>query len=435
MKGSGQLVDRRTLSRRKVLRGLAGGLTVAIAMPLLAACGGDEDEPTATTSTSTGTGSTPDTATQDTTPTQESGTADGTATSAVDGASPTAADGDATSEGDATATDDSTPTGQTSGGTTTIEPGSLAGQELTVYSGRSEELVGPILAQFEELTGAKINVQYASSAEMAATLLEEGENSPADLFYSQEPGALGALANEDMLAELPADILELIDPRFSSRDRLWVGLTARARAVVYNTERLTADDIPESILDFTDPQWRGRLGWVPSNASFQSFVTALRVVEGEDVAREWLEGVQANEPYVYANNTATVQAAIDGEIDAGFVNHYYLERMLAESGGNLPAENYIYTNGDPGALVNATGVGILTTARNPEAAEVLVRFLLTEEAQTYFAEETFEYPLLPGVETNPRLVPLDEIQTPDLDLSQLEDLEGTLQLLTDVGLI
>ena len=425
-------MDRRLLSRRKVLRGLAGGLTVAVAMPLLAACGGDEEDPTATMST--GTGSTPDTATEDATPTEEPEETDGTATSADGDASPTLDGSDATKTGDATVTADGTPTGETPGGTT-IEPGSLTGQEVTVYSGRSEELVGPILAQFEELTGATVNVQYASSAEMAATLLEEGENSPADLFYSQEPGALGALANEGMLAELPEDILGLVDPRFSSRDGLWVGLTARARAVVYNTEQLSAEDIPESILDFTDPEWSGRLGWVPSNASFQSFVTALRVVEGEDVAREWLEGIQANDPYVYANNGAVVQAVIDGEIDAGFVNHYYLERMLAEAGGDLPAENYIYTNGDPGALVNATGVGILTTASNPEVAETLVRFLLTEEAQTYFADETFEYPLLPGVPTNPRLVPLDEIETPDLDLSQLEDLEGTLELLTDVGLI
>jgi iron(III) transport system substrate-binding protein len=356
----------------------------------------------------------------------------GEATSTDD---PTAtAGGDATETGESTPAADGTP-GSESPGATTVEPGSLEGQEVTVYSGRSEELVDPILRQFEELSGATVRVQYADTAELAATILEEGDNSPADIFFAQDAGALGAIADEGMFVELPQDILDMVDPRFRSDNGQWVGISGRARAIVYNTENLSEADIPESILDFTDPAWDGRLGWAPTNGSFQAFITALRVLEGDDVAREWLEGIQANNPKVYSGNTPILEAAMSGEIDAGFVNHYYLYRALEEAGGEIAADNYIYTNGTPGALINVAGAGMLSTSENTEAAEALLRFLLSEEAQRYFADETFEYPLVTGVEADPRLVPLEDIQTPDIDLSQLEDLEGTLELLTDVGVL
>ncbi|MBA2452336.1 MAG: iron ABC transporter substrate-binding protein [Chloroflexia bacterium] len=387
-------------------------------MPLLAACGGDdEDDPTVTTAT--GAGSTPDFV-----PGEATSTDDPTAT----------AGGDATETGESTPAADGTP-GSESPGATTVEPGSLEGQEVTVYSGRSEELVDPILRQFEELSGATVRVQYADTAELAATILEEGDNSPADIFFAQDAGALGAIADEGMFVELPQDILDMVDPRFRSDNGQWVGISGRARAIVYNTENLSEADIPESILDFTDPAWDGRLGWAPTNGSFQAFITALRVLEGDDVAREWLEGIQANNPKVYSGNTPILEAAMSGEIDAGFVNHYYLYRALEEAGGEITADNYIYTNGTPGALINVAGAGMLSTSENTEAAEALLRFLLSEEAQRYFADETFEYPLVTGVEADPRLVPLEDIQTPDIDLSQLEDLEGTLELLTDVGVL
>jgi iron(III) transport system substrate-binding protein len=306
--------------------------------------------------------------------------------------------------------------------------------ELVVYSGRTEELVGPILERFSEETGIEVAVRYGDTAEMANLILTEGENSPADLYFAQDAGALGALAGEGLLATLPDDVLGLVEDRFRSPDGQWVGLSGRSRVVAYNTDNVDPADLPDTIFGFTDPEWSGRIGWAPTNGSFQSFVTALRVLEGEDRAREWLEGIQANDPNVYEGNNPALEAVIAGEIDVAFINHYYLMQRLAED-PDVPAANYFVPGGDPGALVNVAGAGILNTADQADAAEQLVEFLLSEEAQTYFAEETKEYPLAAGVEPDPELPPLGEIATPDIDLSDLSDLEGTLELLQDLGIL
>jgi len=237
------------------------------------------------------------------------------------------------------------------------------------------------------------------------------------------------------LSPLPEDALNQVEERFRDPDGEWVGVSGRARVASYNTEVLGVEELPSSILDFTGPEWSGRIGWAPTNGSFQAFVTALRVIEGEDVAREWLEGVQANNPRRYDNNLAVLEGVISGEIEVGFVNHYYLFQIQEESGGGIPAANYYFQNGDSGSLVNVAGIGILNTAENTAEAEEFLTFMLSEEAQQYFADETFEYPLIEGVPINEDLVPLSEIQTPNVDLSNLNDLQGTLDLLRETGVL
>ncbi|MGH3146076.1 MAG: iron ABC transporter substrate-binding protein, partial [Rubrobacter sp.] len=328
------------------------------------------------------------------------------------------------------------PGGETTGEETTaqepLEPGEGA---MVVYSGRSEELVGPIFEQFEERSGVDVQVRYGETAELAATIIEEGENSPADLFFAQDPGALGALDDEGRLTGLPEGVLNAVPARFRADDGDWVGTSGRARVVAYNTEVLSEGDLPASIFEFTDPEWEGRIGWAPTNGSFQAFVTALRVLEGEDRAREWLEGVQANDPFVYPDNLTAVQGVASGEVDVAFVNHYYLFQVIEEQGDDLPVRNYYLKNGDPGALVLAAGAGILDSAENPEAAEEFLDYALSEEAQQYFADETYEYPLIQGVEIDEELPPLTEIQSPKVDLSNLDDLSGTLELLQETGVL
>jgi iron(III) transport system substrate-binding protein len=316
-----------------------------------------------------------------------------------------------------------------------------AGRTLTIYSGRSEDLIGPLIEQFEAESGLDVDVRYGDTAAMAATILEEGTNSPADVYFGQDAGALGALAQAGRLTTLPDSILEQVDPRFRSPMDQWVGTSGRARVVVYNTNTLSEADLPDDIFGFCDPQWQGRLGWAPTNGSFQAFVTALRVVEGEDRAREWLSCIQANEPQVYPGNPPIVAAVGAGEIDAGFVNHYYLFQFLAED-PNFPARNYHPRSGDTsgagdvGAMVNVAGVGIVNTSDNQEAAETFVNFLLSRNAQQYFNQETNEYPVAGhDIPLNPLLTPLDDIQTPPIDLSNLDDLTGTLELLQELGIL
>jgi len=333
------------------------------------------------------------------------------------------------------ATGESTAEETTSEETTAQEALTPGEDSLVVYSGRSEELVGPIFEQFEERSGVDVQVRYGETAELAATIIEEGENSPADVFFAQDPGALGALDDEARLTELPDEVLDPVPARFRANDGDWVGTSGRARVVAYNTEELAEGDLPDSIFEFTDPDWEGRIGWAPTNGSFQAFVTALRVLEGEDRAREWLEGVQANDPMVYPDNLTAVEGVASGEVDVAFVNHYYLFQVIEEQGDDVPVRNYYLKDGDPGALVLAAGAGILDSAENPGAAEEFLEYLLSEEAQQYFADETYEYPLIEGVEVDEELPTLSEIQSPEIDLSNLDDLGGTLELLQETGVL
>lgn len=305
-------------------------------------------------------------------------------------------------------------------------------ESLVVYSGRSEGLIGPILEQFTAETGIQVEVRYGGTAEMAATILEEGDNSPADVFIAQDAGALGALAKAGRLTALPSDILERVPAEFQSADGLWVGLSGRARVLVYNTELVNEDQLPSSILDLTQPEWNGLVGWAPSNGSFQAHVTAMRLLLGEEATRAWLEGMVANGALVYNNNGAVVQAVINGEVSAGLVNHYYLYQFLAEN-PDVPAVNYFFPGGDSGALVNIAGAGIVSTSDNPGLGQRLILYLLGKNAQTYFAAETYEYPLVEGVPPSVDLKPLAEIETPGIDLSDLDDLQGTLDLLRETG--
>ena len=309
-------------------------------------------------------------------------------------------------------------------------------RSITVYSGRSQSLVHPILEAFGESTGIEIRVKYAGSASIAATVLEEGDNTPADVVFLQDPGSLGRLAGAGMLGELPDATLGKVDARLRDPNGRWIGTSGRARTIIYNTESIDPEkDLPASILDYTAEEWKGRVGWAPLNGSFQSFVTALRLQLGEDGARDWLEGMKDNDAQEYPNNVSIVLAAANGEVDVGFVNHYYLERFLEEHGPGFTARNHFIGNGDPGALVLVAGAGILKASENRSTAEEFIEFLLSEPAQEYFSSDVKEYPVAAGVKPGPDLPPMDSLNPPDVDLGNLNDLKTTLDLLREVGVL
>jgi iron(III) transport system substrate-binding protein len=303
-----------------------------------------------------------------------------------------------------------------------------AASKLVVYSGRGEELVGPLLERFREQSDLEVEVRYAGSTELAATLLEEGQNSPADVFFAQDPASLGAVAEAGLLAPLPDDILGRVPERFRDSEGRWVGTSGRARVMVYNTKALSEAELPQSIWELTQPEWKGRVAIAPTNGSFLAFVSAMILTDGEERTLEWLKGIATNEPLTYDENSPIVSATDAGEVEIGLVNHYYLLRLEDEQ-GQVSAANHFLRSGDPGALVMPAGAGVLATSQNPEAAVEFVRFLLSEEAQRYFSEDTFEYPLVSGVPPSTTLPPLEDIPTPDLNLS---DLAGTIDRATDL---
>jgi iron(III) transport system substrate-binding protein len=305
---------------------------------------------------------------------------------------------------------------------------------ITVYSGRNETLVGDLYTQFTAATGVTIEARYGDSGELAGQILTEAGSSPADVFFSQDAGALGAIAQAELLSSLDDSVLDRVPSEFSSPDGVWLGTSGRVRVVVYNPELVSTP--PSTIDGLLDPNWKGRIGFAPTNASWQSFVTALRVLRGEDGARQWLEAFAGNDPVPYEKNSAVRDAVDAGEVALGLVNHYYLyEKIAAEGAENIVAKNQYMAPGDPGGLVNVAGAGILTSSDNVDGARCFVSYLVSDEAQTYFSTRSFEYPLVAGIAATDGLPDFDSLDPPSIDLSDLSSIAETQELLADVGLL
>jgi iron(III) transport system substrate-binding protein len=305
---------------------------------------------------------------------------------------------------------------------------------LTIYSGRTESLIGPLLERFHAETGIPIDVKYGDSAELALLIETEGERTPADVFLSQTPGANAFLAGKDLLGELPAELAEQVDERFRDEHRLWVGVTGRQRVLVYNQELADPADLPASIDAITEPAFAGKVAVAPTNGSFQDFVTAMRQVRGDDATAAWLEALARSGAPTYANNNAIVDAVARGEVAMGLVNHYYNHRFLAED-PDLPSRNHQFPAGDIGSLLIPSTVSLLASSGNRDAALKLIEFLLDEEAQEYFSTETFEYPLVPGVPSAPSLPPLQTLAAFPYRFADLGGgLERTVELIRESGL-
>lgn len=306
--------------------------------------------------------------------------------------------------------------------------------ELTIYSGRTSNLIGPLLERFADETGTDIAVKYGDSAELALLLAQEGEATNADVFLAQNPGAVAYVGDEGLLSPLPTALLEGVEPAYRSANDRWVGISGRQRVVVYNQDLVSEDELPDSVFDLTADEFAGRVAIAPQNGSFQDFVSAMIVSEGEDGAREWLQALADSGAPTYANNNAIVEAVSRGEVEMGLVNHYYNHRFLAED-PSLPSRNASFEGRDLGNLVIASSVSIVAGSDQQEAAERFVEFLLAEEAQRYFSEETFEYPLAAGVDPAGDVPPLDPAAVPEVDFDQLgANLERTTALIREVGL-
>lgn len=307
---------------------------------------------------------------------------------------------------------------------------------LTLYSGRGESMVQPIINQFEKESGITVNVRYGDTAQLAVLLQEEGRRSPADVYWGQDAGAMGAVSKAGLLAKLPANIYKNLPGIYKSVDGNWVATSGRARLFVFSPERAPASEHPKSVFDLTDARYEGRVGWAPMNGSFQSFVTAMRVEFGDEKTLQWLNDMKANGAKTYRNNSTQLQGIADGEIDYGLVNNYYLPRMT-KNDPRYPVQQTFFQQGDIGNLMNVAGVAVVKASKNQKAATEFVRFLTSPAAQQYFALQVDEYPVISGIIQNDRVEPYDQAleASPSINLDQLSDLEGTLALLRRAGLI
>jgi iron(III) transport system substrate-binding protein len=305
------------------------------------------------------------------------------------------------------------------------------GQEsITVYSGRSEDLIAPLLEQFTAESGIAVEVRYADSAAFAAQILEEGSNVQADVFFSQDAGALGALNEAGVLKTLNSDITSLVASEYRAANDSWVGVSGRSRVFSYDPAKISAAELPKSIFDLADPKWKGKLGIAPTNASFQAAVTAMRVLKGEAETVAWLTAMKTN-AVLFEKNSQILEAVESGQISAGLINHYYWYERAAEVGEDkMTSKMAWFESGDVGNLINVAGAAALT---DKAEAQTFIKWLLGTSAQTFFVEKTAEYSLT-GLPAKGNLPALAEIPAVKIDLAALAPLAKTLELIRDAGL-
>ena len=306
---------------------------------------------------------------------------------------------------------------------------------ITVYSGRNEKFIKPFFDEFEKNTGIKISARYGDSAELAAQILEEGANSPADVFLSQDAGAIGAIAANDLLSILDSSSTSVVLDKFKDPNSYWVGITGRARVLAYNPILVDETSVPKSIDELTNPKWKSKIGIAPTNSSFQSFVSAMLQVRGEAATLTWLKGLVANDPQVFEKNGQIVEAIDAKVIEVGLVNHYYVYEISKSKGRNIDVVNGYFEAGDVGNLLNVSALGILKTSQNIDPSYQLLDFLLSKESQANFVEQSFEYSLISTVNPPIGMPKLDELQIPNVDLANLYDLKKTQDLLISSGLL
>jgi iron(III) transport system substrate-binding protein len=310
------------------------------------------------------------------------------------------------------------------------------GREVTVYSGRTENLIGPTLEAFACETGTDVAVRWGSSTDLALLLAEEGDRTAADVFLSRSPGPVGFLESADLLGAIDDDVLGLVGAESHSRSGTWVGFSGRKRVLVHNLDAVPRDELPESVFDLTDDRYRGRVAIPATNGSFIDWFTVFRDQYGNDVAAQWLDDMVANDARYYPNNRSIVEAAGRGEIDMGLVNHYYQYQEAAAAGDRHRAANHDLADDDIGSLLIITAATITAGSGNRQAANELIAYLLSEAVQRYFSQQTFEYPLAAGVEPADILPPLKALEIGSVDFDALGGgFEQTIAIVESSGIL
>ena len=283
------------------------------------------------------------------------------------------------------------------------ECSSKNGRSVTIYSGRKENLILPVIEAFTCETGTEVQVRWGASTDLALLLNEEGEKTQADVFLSRSPGPVGYLELKGLLGTISSETLELVDQQNRSAAGTWVGFSGRRRVLVYNVDEYSPADLPDSVFDLTSEEFKNKVALPGTNGSFIDWFTILMDQYGKDTANEWIENMVANGARYYPNNRSIVEAVGRGEISMGLVNHYYNYQEKAANGSEHRAENFDFRNNDIGSLLIITAATILESSTNVEAAEDFLQYLLSSSVQEYFTNQTYEYPIAAGVSPNSAL--------------------------------
>lgn len=306
---------------------------------------------------------------------------------------------------------------------------------LTLYSGQHEDLAKALAEAFEKASGIKVDVRAGSDADLANQIIEEGNRSKADLFMTEEPGQAAALDAKGLFAPVDPSTLALTDSRLNPKSGNWLAYAARSRVVFYNPNLIAEADLPQSIMDLTDPKWKGKFAYAPSGA-FVSTVTYLINTIGEEKTLDWLKGIKANGENLQKNG-AIRDAVEAGQIPFGLSNHYYWY-ILAESKGGpdkMTSKVHFMSN-DAGALLLASGVAVLKTSKHQAEAQQFLAWLAQPDGgQAVIAKTTPQYPASPNVTSTMGLKPLSELQPPDVDQGTFGDVNKAKELITEAGLI
>ena len=314
--------------------------------------------------------------------------------------------------------------------------GAKGGAALTIYSGQHEQTTALLVAGFEKQTGIAVSVRSGDEATLGSQILQEGTNSPADVFYAENTPVLETLRERGLLAAVSPATLAAVPGRYDSTQGSWVGVSARASALVYDTRSLTASQLPHSILELAEPRWRGKVGFAPSETDFQPLLSAVVKLAGTAAAERWLKGLQAN-GRVYPDNETVVNQVNNGESALGPINSYYWYRLRDELGaGSMHSALHYYAPGDPGDLVDVSGAAVLRASSHSAAAQAFLAFLVSRTGQETIAHShSYEYPLRPGVSPAAGLPPLSGLRGAALTPAELGDGSGALALEQKLGLL
>ncbi len=307
--------------------------------------------------------------------------------------------------------------------------------DLVVYNAQHETLTKAWIAGFTQDTGIKVTLRNGDDTEMANQLVQEGAKSPADVFLTENSPAMMLVQNAGLFAPVAPSTLEQVGAPYRPAQGKWVAIAARSTVFVYNKEKLAADKLPASMLDLAQPAWKGRWGASPAGADFQAIVAAVLALKGEPATLEWLKGLKANAT-VYRGNSAVLKAVNAGQVEGGVIYHYYSYVDQAKTGENSKNTSlHYFKHQDPGAFVSQSGGGVLASSKHQEQAQALLKWITGPKGQAILKTgNSFEYAVGQGAASNPKLVPLAELDAPTVDVSKL-DSKKVVELMNQAGLL